>query len=168
MRRELSSRTTGGFTLIELMIVMVIVGILAAIAYPSYRKHVQKTRRADCEVALLGLANAMERHFTETNKYCGTSVAGTCGSGTGSTRAPSTSIYSQGCPVDAKSSADYSYNLRIASNTTTTYTIEAIPVSGGSQADDPCGTLTLDQAASKSVTNQPSGSSYTAAECWAQ
>jgi prepilin-type N-terminal cleavage/methylation domain-containing protein len=58
-----------GFTLIELMIVVAIIGILASIAYPSYQESILKSRRADAKGALLGFANAMERHFTETNSY---------------------------------------------------------------------------------------------------
>ena len=73
-----------GFTLIELMVTVAIVGILAAIAYPSYQSSVIKSRRADAEGVLLGLANAMERHFTESNTYLG--------AGTTDTGAPS--IYS--------------------------------------------------------------------------
>jgi len=69
-----------GFTLIELMIALAIVGILAAIAYPSYQDSVMKSLRTDATGALLGLANAMERHFTETNSYLG---AGTDAGNTG-------------------------------------------------------------------------------------
>ena len=65
------------FTLIELMITVAIVGILAAIALPSYQDSVRKSRRADIKVVMLGLANALERRFTETNSYLG--VAGTTG-----------------------------------------------------------------------------------------
>ncbi|MFI3186333.1 MAG: prepilin-type N-terminal cleavage/methylation domain-containing protein, partial [Methylococcaceae bacterium] len=57
-------QSQAGFTLIELMVTVAIVGILAAIAYPSYQDSVRKSRRADASGALLGLANAMERHFT--------------------------------------------------------------------------------------------------------
>ena len=60
---------TKGFTLVELMIAVAIVGILASIAYPSYQDSVRKSRRADAKGALLGFANAMERHFTENNSY---------------------------------------------------------------------------------------------------
>ena len=56
---------TKGFTLIELMIAVAIVGILAGIAYPSYQDSVRKSRRADAQGALLGFANAMERYFTQ-------------------------------------------------------------------------------------------------------
>ena len=62
--------TQPGFTLIELMITVAIVGILASIAYPSYQDSVMKSRRADVKGVLLGLTNAMERRFTETNSYC--------------------------------------------------------------------------------------------------
>ena len=60
-----------GFTLIELMIVVVVIAILAAIAYPSYQNQVQKTRRADAHTALLGAAQTLERCFTRTNSYVG-------------------------------------------------------------------------------------------------
>lgn len=58
-----------GFTLVELMISVGIVGILAGIAYPSYQKQVQTSRRADAQVALMDFANTLERRYTETNTY---------------------------------------------------------------------------------------------------
>ena len=58
-----------GFTLIELMVVVIIIGILSAIAYPSYLDSVRKTRRADAQGALMQLNNAMERVFTQNNTY---------------------------------------------------------------------------------------------------
>jgi len=58
-----------GFSLIELMIVIVIIGIIAAIAYPSYQNSITKTRRADGQAALLDIMNAQERYFTENNTY---------------------------------------------------------------------------------------------------
>ncbi|HET8871590.1 MAG TPA: type IV pilin protein, partial [Aquabacterium sp.] len=58
-----------GFTLIELMIAVAIVGILAAIAYPSYAEHVAKGRRADARVRLAAAQQWMERYYTERYTY---------------------------------------------------------------------------------------------------
>ena len=58
-----------GFTLIEMMIVVAILGILAAIAYPSYVRHVQRSHRADAEAALMENAQFLERRFTACNAY---------------------------------------------------------------------------------------------------
>ncbi|VAW83146.1 Type IV pilus biogenesis protein PilE [hydrothermal vent metagenome] len=135
-----------GFSLIELMIVVAIIGILAAIGYPSYQDSVQKSRRADCEGALVGFSGAMERRFTTMNSYAG---AGPAGADTG---APT--IYSTQCPIDGGTP---SYNLTIQASTATTYTLAATPING--QASDACGTLTLTQANVK-------GSAGTVADCW--
>ncbi len=59
----------GGFTLVELLVVVSIVGILAAIAYPSYRTQVEKTRRADAQAVLMQSAQYMERIYTESGCY---------------------------------------------------------------------------------------------------
>lgn len=58
-----------GFTLIEVMIVVAIVGILASIAYPSYTKYVQKSRRTDATTTLLGAAQHLERCYSQNFKY---------------------------------------------------------------------------------------------------
>jgi type IV pilus assembly protein PilE len=136
-----------GFTLIELMIAVAIISILAAIGYPSYQDNVRKSRRADCEGALVGFAGAMERYFTTNNTYLG---AGPSGANTG---APT--IYSTQCPVDGGTAT---YNLTIQAATASTYTLQAAPVNA--QTGDSCGTLTLNQA------NVKTASGGSVAECW--
>lgn len=112
-----------GFTLIELMIVVAIIAILAMVAYPSYSESVSKARRDDAMAALLGLSNAMERHFTEGNTYQGAAAGGT------DTGAPA--IYSSEAPVDG---AIKYYDLTISAATATTYTVRATPKNA--QVDD--------------------------------
>ena len=67
-----SKKNSAGFTLIELMIVVAIVGILAAIAYPSYQEQVRKSRRSDAMNALSTAAAMQERWFTEHSSYTNT------------------------------------------------------------------------------------------------
>ena len=67
--RGYGRRPAAGFTLIELMIVVAVVGILAAIAYPSYRDQVQKTRRSEGQALLLEVAGHMERHYYDNGAY---------------------------------------------------------------------------------------------------
>ena len=114
-----------GFTLIELIIVIAIIGVLTAIAFPSYQNYLKKSRREDAKGALMGLANAMERHFTETNSY---QKAATSNADTGTPR-----IYSAISPIDGDTAY---YDLSITAATQTTYTIKATPISGSTQKDD--------------------------------
>jgi type IV pilus assembly protein PilE len=157
-----------GVTLIELMVVVIILGILAAIAYPSYIDHVRKTRRADCEGALIALGEAMERHFTENGNYCGAGSAAAAASSdcTGSNNSGTPTVYASTCPLDGPATgATTYYNLSIENNVTkTTYTVDATPA--GDQTNDPCGTLTLDQTGQRGVSGATTG--YTASMCWQQ
>ncbi|WP_160154505.1 type IV pilin protein [Microbulbifer sp. ALW1] len=65
-----------GFSLIELMIVVAIIAIIAGIAMPSYQEYVKGSRRADAQGALMGLAQAMEQHFTQNGSYTGSEANG--------------------------------------------------------------------------------------------
>ncbi len=133
-----------GFTLIELVIVMAIVGILAAIAYPTYTNQMQQTRRAECGGGLLQLASAMERDFSRNqNQYRDIIAAG---------------FFRATCPMDAGGSATYNLNIAGINAAASTYTLTATPI--GVQANDPCGNLTLTNQLQK---GQASG---TIANCW--
>lgn len=149
-----------GFTLIELMITVVIISILAGIAYPSYTDHVMKSRRADAKGALMAFANAMEKHFTVTNSYCNAATTTTTTAGKTCTNATgSPTIFPTQSPLDG---ATKYYDLTVSAATATTYTLAAART--GAQSTDKCGTLTLTHTGVKGVTGQDTG--ITAADCW--
>lgn len=118
-----------GFSLIELMIAVAIVGILAAIAYPSYMGFIVDARRTDAQEALLGFANAMERFKTENMTYVGAGTTGT----ENATGAPSATTFPTQAPLDG---GDKYYNLTITAADSLAYTLRATPIAGTSQATD--------------------------------
>lgn len=136
-----------GFTLVEAIVVLAIVGILAAIAYPSYTEQVRSGRRADAEGALYGLQQALERLFTTHSSYATAALGSAPGS-----------IFSDQVPADGPPN----YQLQIADLTATGYTLKAVPV--GVQAHDRCGTLTLSSANVRGIANALPG--LAVADCW--
>lgn len=139
-----------GFSLIELMIAVAIVGILAAIAYPSYQDSVRKSRRADAKTVLLEARQWMERHYTETNSYAVVDFDADFPEGL--KKSPK-----EGGPVGGY------YTVTLVSDVTT-FTLTATPQSTSGQDQDPCGALTLTHTGAKGITG--SGSGVTVDTCW--
>lgn len=135
MHKNRTCHTAKGFTLIELMIVIVIVGILASIAIPAYQNSVKKSRRGTAQGDLMSFAQAMERHFTTNGTYAGAAAGG------GNTGSPT--IFSTTSPSGSGGTAYY--NLRIMAADASTFTLRAIPING--QAGD--GIMELDNTGAR-------------------
>ena len=122
-----------GFTLIELMIVVAIVAILAAIALPSYSAYVTKSNRADAKVALMKYAQMQESYYVQNMSYAKDlkTGAGGLGLGTTTTVASEEGLYSIALSAVTPAGCDGT-----STKPCTGYTLEATPVSGGRQATD--------------------------------
>lgn len=117
MRRPGNRLAAQGFTLTEMLIVVAMIGILAAIAYPSYRNYVVRANRADAQQTLLQAAQEAERFFAAANGYTGYTVS------TALNHSPE--------------SGTVVYNIAVQGTlTANTFTVRATPVSGGVNASD--------------------------------
>lgn len=129
-----------GVTLIELMIAVAIVGILAAVAYPSYSQYIMSSRRSEAQSALTRIANLEERYFMDNNAYGNLQQLGLT--------ATSAATY----PTDG------GYYAISVTTSSATYTLTAT-ASGAQAYDTKCSTLTLGQDGTK-------GPSLSVNECW--
>ena len=127
-----------GFTLIEMMIVVAIIGILAAIAYPAYQNYVEDTRRTAAQSDLLELAQMMERRYSNGFDYR---------DGGNNPVLP----FDQS-PRNGVAFYDISFSEDV---TRDTFELQAVPTGG--QANDDCGTLTLDEQGNQGAAQ---------ADCW--
>jgi type IV pilus assembly protein PilE len=139
------STTSEGFTLIELMIVVAIIGIIAAIGYPSYQESTAKARRSDGQGALLGFASALERHYAENNNYLGTAVDADTNGALDNTGPPA-SIFPAEAPLDGTNKF-YDLSLTTIDAAGQTYTLQATPKNV--MAGDRCGNLTYTSAGAR-------------------
>jgi type IV pilus assembly protein PilE len=133
------SKSSMGVTLIELLIVVVIVGILAAVAYPNYRDHVTRAKRTEAKAALLQIATNQERHYLNNNQY-------------------TTDLTNLGFPVaDNYLTDSEAYIVRVTAANANFYTAQAVYQQGGAE-DTRCNTFTINATGDK--TSSPN------ADCW--
>lgn len=146
---SLGARMQAGVTLIELLVTLLIVGILAAIAYPSYQAFVARANRAEAEGILMENAQFLERNYTIANRYDTVNADGTGG-------APAIIAQSPKPISTAK------YTIAAAYGTAPAQTFTLTATRAGSMASDACGNLTLDNTGVKGA------SLGTVADCWKQ
>ena len=133
-----------GMTLIEVMIVVVIVGIIASIAYPSYQNSVIRANRSAATGCLLELSQFMERLYTQNMTYAPD---------------PAVALPALTCRNDLTERYTFVFSSRAAR----AYTLAAQPTA--IQKDSECGVLTLDQTGAKGALNGAAGLAVVR-KCW--
>lgn len=127
------------------MIVVAVIGILGAIAYPSYTEYVMRGHRTDARMGLLQAQQWLERAATATGVY--------------PTSLPASLTWVN------DSSKRYSIGFDNG-NTNAAFTLTATPKQNSPQTKDKCGTLTLTHTGQRDIKDKPSASTMTATDCW--
>ena len=147
----------GGFTLIEIMVTVAIVGVLAAIALPSYAGYIARARRADARTQLVQASQFMQRFYAANDSYAndraGNPVSGQVPGGLKQSPADGRKLYDLVIPAETLSALGFE--------------IRMVPVADGLMASDSCGTFILNSTGVRSVA--VSGTSETGAlrdSCW--
>ena len=140
-----------GFNLIELLIVVAIISILGAVAYPSYMRHIVDTKRTAGRSALLQVADRQQQFFMDNKTY----AADLTNLGYG---ANPLTVGDDGRELAAGDSESI-YSVTLTNVGVTTYTATAAPLYGQLSRDTDCGSLTLDQSGNQSQTGS-------ATDCW--
>jgi type IV pilus assembly protein PilE len=140
-----------GVTLIELMIVVVIIAIISAFAYPSYTQFIVRAKRTAGTSMLLQIADRQQQFFMDNKRFAADLTRlGYAGN---------TVMIDEDGAVVADGDADRIYNIGITAVTATTYTLTAAPQLVQAYKDTKCGSLTLTEAGVK-------GYSGSGGECW--
>ncbi|PRC91023.1 type IV pilin protein [Solimicrobium silvestre] len=139
-----------GFTLIELMVVIVIIGILVAVAVPAYNTSVQKSHRTDAKTALLDLASREEKFYSLNNEYSQTA----------------SDLYGSSVTAfpKAQSGTTAYYSLSVTATTTTFKAIASI-ITTTQQNGDPCGDFTISNTG-VTANQDASENAITGLSCW--
>lgn len=130
-----------GFSLIELMIVIMIIAILAGIAYPAYRSYTLKSRRADAMTALLQDQMILERCYAQNFSYSASCTA---------------------LPAYPHNSSQAYYSITLSNLGASTYTLTATAI-GGQALDTTCSSLSVDQTNTKTASDASKGAQNS---CW--